>query len=116
MNWAYITGFFDGEGSIVFYRKKTGSNLIYPIMCFTNANRKVLEEIHQFVKCGGISVDHYADEFRNHKQTFRLQIAKFSKLRELASQMLPHSIVKQEKLTQLLQVLNEPRLDGRRKA
>ena len=45
MNWNYIAGFFDGEGTLT----RTGSRYKIGI---TQTNKEVLEEIQSFTKIG----------------------------------------------------------------
>jgi len=47
MNWDYIAGFIDGEGSIV--KRREGYNLL-----ISQANFEVLDNIRTFVGCGHI--------------------------------------------------------------
>jgi len=47
MNWQYIAGFFDGEGSIIL---KNGRSRI----AIVQTNKPVLESIKKFTKCGNI--------------------------------------------------------------
>ena len=47
MNWSYLAGFIDGEGSIII---KPPRIRLY----ISNTNREILEKIKEFVKCGSI--------------------------------------------------------------
>lgn len=47
MNWDYLAGFIDGEGSIIIRPPRVR---IY----IANTNKKVLEEIRNFVNCGRV--------------------------------------------------------------
>lgn len=47
MNWDYLAGFIDGEGSIIINPPRVRLYL-------SNTNKKVLEEINKFLKCGKV--------------------------------------------------------------
>ncbi len=57
MNWNYIAGFFDGEGTI-----NPCENNRYKVG-ITQANKKVLEEIQLFTKIGHI---HFIKKRKSH--------------------------------------------------
>lgn len=48
MNWEYISGFFDADGSITLIRVKKNENKSISIS-FTNNERSILEEIREFI-------------------------------------------------------------------
>ncbi len=52
MNWYYIAGFFDGEGSASIRIKPTGS--ISVELRITQKSRAVLDKIHQFLGFGEV--------------------------------------------------------------
>jgi hypothetical protein len=47
MNWDYLAGFLDGEGSIIIVPPRIR-------LYISNTNLEILEEIKNFVKCGNI--------------------------------------------------------------
>jgi len=47
MNWDYLAGFIDGEGSIIIKPPRVR-------LYISNTNKKVLEEIKDFLKCGSV--------------------------------------------------------------
>jgi len=48
MNWNYITGFFDGDGSITFVKAKSSQQRT-PQLSFSNNVLTILEEIRDFI-------------------------------------------------------------------
>ena len=48
MNWNYITGFFDGDGSIIFVKAKSSQQRT-PQLSFSNNVLTILEEIRDFI-------------------------------------------------------------------
>ena len=47
MNWDYVAGFIDGEGSIIIKPPRVR-------MYISNTNKEVLEDIKKFVNCGSV--------------------------------------------------------------
>ncbi len=47
MNWDYLAGFLDGEGSIIIKPPRVR-------LYISNTNKKVLEDIRKFVNCGKV--------------------------------------------------------------
>ena len=47
MNWDYLSGFIDGEGSIILKPPRVR-------LYISNTNKDILEKIHKFVKCGAV--------------------------------------------------------------
>ncbi len=47
MNWDYIAGFIDGEGSIIIIPPRIR-------LYISNTNKEVLEEIRKYLKCGKV--------------------------------------------------------------
>lgn len=62
MNWDYIAGFIDGEGSIII---KPPRVRIY----IGNTNREVLNEIKEFLKCGRV----YEINMKNKSKKWKKQ-------------------------------------------
>lgn len=47
MNWDYLSGFIDGEGSIIIKPPRVR-------LYISNTNKEILEKIKKFVKCGAV--------------------------------------------------------------
>jgi hypothetical protein len=47
MNWDYVAGFIDGEGSIIIKPPRVR-------LYISNTNKEILEEIKKFVNCGSV--------------------------------------------------------------
>lgn len=75
MNWQYIQGFFDADGSITLARNKKGAHKTLQIS-FSNCERHILKEIKSFIKKeldinGFISKKKVYSE--NHTQNYELK-------------------------------------------
>ena len=74
MNWDYLAGFIDGEGSIIIKPPRVR-------LYISNTNKEVLEEITKFVKCGrvyeikrklGKWKRQYGSTIANHRDCLRI--------------------------------------------
>ena len=59
MNWDYLAGFLDGEGSIIIKPPRVR-------LYISNTNKEVLEKIRDFVKCGNV----YGINLKNKKENW----------------------------------------------
>lgn len=81
MNWDYISGFFDADGSITFAKAANSKNKTISIN-FTNVQKDVLIEISEFIKIelgfkGFIS--RKPPRKISHKESYQLQYVYFKK-------------------------------------
>ena len=96
INWAYVAGFFDGEGSIVF----TGSTCKISIAQNT---RKVLENIQAFLMSEGITHSWVTESpprpFNRQPNTlYHLAFSHADNVRLFFDSVLPFSVVKKDKI------------------
>lgn len=99
MDWSYVAGFLDGEGSISLAR---GGSYRYkgvrreptyrPAVSLSNTNREVLDAIATFV---GIGKVHVHREERGNKTGFVYMLTG-QRASKLLAGVLPHLIVKRE--------------------
>ena len=47
MDWSYVAGFFDGEGSVIFTKNSIK-------LQFSNTDKQMLKKLHKFLGCGNI--------------------------------------------------------------
>ncbi len=90
INWAYVAGFFDGEGSLHMDRYESTVQLR-----IDNTFRRAIVEIKSFVKCGTISNRGRAKPY--HKDRIRLTVSNHSDVLRILEGMLPYLIVKRER-------------------
>jgi len=95
MNWQYIAGFFDGEGSINVTRR--GKPTIFYRVDMSQKYPEALEAIQEFLGYGIIY--HRYDGKRN---IYELRINRKSDIIDFVTHVLPYSIVKREKIIWLL--------------
>lgn len=81
MNWDYISGFFDADGSITFAKAGNSKNKTISIT-FTNVHKEILIEIKEFIiselEITGF-ISRKPAKLRSHKVSYQLQYVYFSK-------------------------------------
>ena len=92
MDWSYVAGYFDGEGSVCHHangrgRKTTG-------LAWYNSHRKSLEMIRDFMSAGHLR----ERPIRSHQKApvCVLTVSRRSDLLRVLDEMIPHLIVKRE--------------------
>lgn len=102
-DWAYISGFFDGEGCLCFYVNKP--KIRYPEVIFSNNDRVVLEWIQK--KIGGGNIHSQKQRGLSTGITYNLSIRKMALVEEVIIQMLPYLKIKRNKALELLTYLQK---------
>jgi len=87
ITWAYVAGFFDGEGSLHIDRHKSTVQIR-----IDNTFRRAVQEIRSFVGCGTISNRGRAKP--HYKDRFRLTISNHVDVLRILQGMRPYLIVK----------------------
>ena len=92
INWGYIAGFFDGEGSVGLSRnKRTGNARFYVSIAQSEKNDGfwVLSKVAEFLRAHGVSVKSVSGS-----TNFNLQINNLSGIRAFLEGVLPYLMVK----------------------
>ena len=93
MNWSYIAGFFDGEGSLVYNGK--GFRIIIP-----QTNEEVLISIKNFIGYGNII---YIKKRKAHwSDSWSYYIAKQTEVYDFIRKIKPFVIVKRDLITKTI--------------
>lgn len=89
MNWDYISGFFDADGSITFLSSHKGKPKTI-VLYFTNTERIILEKIESFIRketnCKGFISTKKAYK-NNHKISYSLQYPYLTKTLPILEKM-----------------------------
>jgi hypothetical protein len=102
LSWEYVAGFFDGEGCA----RETTRNAY--MLQFTNTNLQVLEEIRKFVQAGNINELRRKANPR-HLKCYNLLVYSRRHVVRIAKEMMPHLIVKKDKIQAIIAVLESRR-------
>ena len=110
INWPWLGGFFDGDGSasiyIVRYRRYGNLQLHFrPRLFFTQNERKILEMIRDFLNTGCMRVSRNFDK-RYNRVFYSLEIQGYKSVREVAQKLLPYTIIKRRQLELILKFCN----------
>lgn len=95
-----MTGFFDGEGTVLNHRYSPGRYLVLGLT-FYNTDRNVLERIRAFINAGRI----YATKRPPRKTEYALTVRGHVEALRVAEAMLPYAIVKRIALLDLVDEL-----------
>lgn len=97
MNWDYIAGFIDGEGSIVNTQNRV-------IISISNTHIGVLNEIKKFIGCGHISVYHYNPQ--KWKPSGAYKIGKHEEVLHVLENIEDRLIIKKKKAKDTIKFIN----------
>lgn len=99
MNWAYLAGLIDGEGTITLssgkHTKDRRGVLCRATLMIANTHRPVLEEAREFIGMGHIYKMREASERHQASYQYRMQ---GKRLLPVLIRLRPHIIVKREQL------------------
>jgi hypothetical protein len=108
MNFSYIAGFIDGEGTIRFQR--TGKyRRLQPMVSVTNTHKGILDEIASFLGYGTV-IFCKANNPRS-KDYYHLLITGTERLGHLLDGIFTHLVIKKEQAKLMLVLLNRTTFD-----
>jgi hypothetical protein len=97
VNWSYIAGFFDGEGSI--HMPMGFKKLKRPTVVIYQTDKGVLLQIQEFIKQFGINSTLDDVQYKNHwtkKLIYRLRPHALVDVRKFLYHIAPHLILKRQ--------------------
>lgn len=109
MDWSYIAGYFDGEGSVSCHLTKRGDRTRG--MTWYNTHEGSLLAMREFMGCG--IIDRRAPRAHQNHVACALRISRKVQLLRVLDGMLPHLIVKREAAEELKRFLIEEVKEGR---
>lgn len=112
LDWPYVAGYFDGEGSVGLYRQ--GGHFACSLI-WCNTHLASLQAIEQFIGCGRITERKRRKQEAHWKQCYVLRVSRRRQMLPVAQAMLPYCLIKADALAQLVSVLVSMR-DGRQGA
>ena len=107
MDWGYVAGFFDGEGSVRLKAAPSRPNYALTGLSWANNNLESLEAIQAFIEAGHIQIRKKRGMMT--KEAYQLNISKVEELIRVGEMMLPHLIIKRERMQKMLDFVRENR-------
>lgn len=116
MDWSYVAGIIDGEGSIMIkYHKSTPLrprtvSVYAPMIAIVNTSYEMLKVVQEFIGCGHIYIKRNdtpnAIAFgKYHMKTYwRLHVASIPEVQYILQKCLPHLIIKKDKAVAALEL------------
>ena len=102
MNWDYLAGFLDGEGSIII---KPPRVRIY----IANTNRKVLEEIRELVACGTVYDINMKNKKKHWSNQYGWTICFHQDVLKILKKLKNKLIIKKDLCLQAIKYIEEKR-------
>ncbi len=116
MNWSYVAGFFDGEGSLLFNpplrSKPWVKSCLGMRITLTQKSSPVLHELKAFL--AGYSIEAHVRSVKN-PPAFRLEVGSVASVLEICQTLYPYLIVKKQLVEDMLrfnQLFPAPRQRG----
>jgi len=103
VNWSYVAGFFDGEGSIFLRQNYKKATAKFPVIAFSNTNLEVLEKIRNFLNAGHINQK--KENRRGYKKNYVLAVTDYKNSLRIAKELSSHCIVKRKALFDMISFL-----------
>ena len=97
---AYFAGFFDGEGHLsISLNKSAGYPRLQPVVCFTNTNLQIIEEIERFLDDYNVHYHHGVHKRQKrtggkHKDCHVIEIKRYGAIFDLLTYLIDYLIVK----------------------
>lgn len=102
MNWDYIAGFFDGEGTVFkSHRNRNGRTEHIASVTMYNTHREVLEQIQNFLGGAGSIYVHLRPDRPNTKPCYAYRIAGHRTLQRILPKLISRSVLKRDGLKEV---------------
>jgi len=109
MNWEYLAGFIDGEGSISIFRGHLNSKFPHLTNRITipNTDKRIIRLICEFLKSNEINfcVTYRSEDNPNHKAGIVIMISEIDSLLKICSKLRGRLIIKAQHLELLIRYL-----------
>lgn len=89
MDWNYLAGFIDGEGSIIIKPPRVR-------LYISNTNKEVLDKIKEFVKCGSVYEVNMKNKKKNWNKQYGWTICFHKDVLEILKNLRGRLIIKRE--------------------
>lgn len=110
MKWGYVAGYFDGEGTVIMHQGAKDKTIRQAALVWHNTHAESLTEMQAFMGCGHIRVR--AIRGNQTKPPMELVISTRDDMIRVGEAMLPHLIIKRERVQALIdhcRTMRQPR-------
>lgn len=104
MNWNYIAGYFDGEGSIWASRKGKGLKVT---VAFSNTNKESLNKMCEYTKLGSVYPTYRRKQQPHWKQAYLWEIQNHGDALKFIKKVMNLCIIKKKKLSSIKKQIKE---------
>jgi hypothetical protein len=101
MDWSYVAGYFDGEGSVRFKAPPSRPDYVLIGLSWANTHLPSLEAIRDFIGCG--IIQHRKLKAGYVHQGHQLNVQRLVDILRVGEEMLPRLIVKRDQVEAMLQ-------------
>lgn len=119
MDWSYMAGFFDGEGSVIMYKPKCNpedSRYTCVRLQIGQTDEDTHNAICEFLISVGIDYTTFTDTGRNkdgYKTCYYIKIGRAESIMEFCSKVIPRSITKWRKLEEAVEVIGQRTVEAK---
>lgn len=106
MDWSYVAGYFDGEGSVKFSAAPSRPNYTLIGLTWGNTHLESLEAIHAFIGCGTWA---HSKVYGGYKQMHQLKVERVEDILRVGTAMLPFLIIRRDTVGTMLTWAREHR-------
>lgn len=99
MEWAYVAGYFDGEGNVRCKAAPSRPDYVLTGLSWSNTHRESLEMIQEFIGCGNMQKKKKSNKYRSG---YQLNVQRRDDVLRVGKAMLPYLIVKREQMEKML--------------
>lgn len=101
MEWAYIAGYFDGEGHVGFHRQRNRKQSFICTLSWYNSHLESLQAMHTFMGYGYVRKGNGGGFSGSKKQIYMLSVSSKLSILDAIEHMLPYLLVKREAILEL---------------
>lgn len=96
MNWGYVAGYFDGEGTVNFYPRKQSASCA---LVWHNSNEPSLQAMQEFMGCGRVRL--HTSRPNGYRPMYGLHIERRRDMLAVIPELLNFCIIKRDQLLAL---------------
>ena len=107
MDWSYVSGYFDGEGTARCKAAPSRPDYVLTMLSWANTHEESLRKIHEFIGCGYIQRRKKKSE--EYTRGYELKVNRALDVIRVGEAMLPHLIIKHDKVKEIIEFVKQNR-------